>query len=540
MTETNYTIQDYHQRTKHHLERYARGPETLDWDNQPDPFRHFDGSNKLDLPLSGIKDSTPYNVLFSPGAIAPRALCIDSIGLLLELSLALSAWKSYGPDRWSLRINPSSGNLHPTECYLLLPGIDSIEAGVYHYHSYQHQLEQRCHLQAQSEQLDNLLPEDSFLVGLSSIHKRESWKYGERAYRYCQHDVGHALAALRYACAVLGWRLTLLDECSDAQISRLLGLDRETDFNGAESESPDLLLHIHTRLSDTPRITIEPFMQLLTDGVWSGQANRLTDDNFYQWPVISKAEAAVYKPVTPLSNWTAPAQPALPACNEKLIASDIIRQRRSAQAFDGGAPPLSLHHFERMLQCLLPGASIPPLDCLPWQPRLHLVLFVHRVEGLTSGLYALPRSEHGTQLMREQLRDEFLWQPVENVTAPLSLLITANTSNTARKLSCHQPIASDSAFSLAMLAEFDDSLEAAPWRYRQLHWEAGIIGQSLYLEAEAAGIRGTGIGCFFDDAVHELLGIKDTRLQDIYHFTVGTPRIDTRLQTEPPYLHLVR
>src|SRR5437660_12483691 len=37
-------------------------------------------------------------------------------------------------------------------------------------------------------------PEDSFLVGLSSIHWREAWKYGERAFRYCQHDVGHALA----------------------------------------------------------------------------------------------------------------------------------------------------------------------------------------------------------------------------------------------------------------------------------------------------------------------------------------------------------
>jgi hypothetical protein len=60
----------------------------------------------------------------------------------------------------------------------------------------------------------------------------------------------------------------------------------------------------------------------------------------------------------------------------------------------------------------------------------------------------------------------------------------------------------------------------------------------LYLEAEAAGVRGTGIGCFFDDAVHELLGLSGLRYQSLYHFTVGAPLSDGRLQTLPPYGHL--
>ena len=34
--------------------------------------------------------------------------------------MGLSAWKAYGGNRWALRCNPSSGNLHPTEGYLLL------------------------------------------------------------------------------------------------------------------------------------------------------------------------------------------------------------------------------------------------------------------------------------------------------------------------------------------------------------------------------------------------------------------------------------
>jgi hypothetical protein len=91
-----------------------------------------------------------------------------------------------------------------------------------------------------------------------------------------------------------------------------------------------------------------------------------------------------------------------------------------------------------------------------------------------------------------------------------------------------------------MLAEFDDGLREGAWVYRRLFWESGLIGQALYLEAEAAGVRGTGIGCFFDDPVHALLGLSDTRLQSLYHFTVGGPLTDVRLQTLPAYAHLGR
>ena len=62
-----------------------------------------------------------------------------------------------------------------------------------------------------------------------------------------------------------------------------------------------------------------------------------------------------------------------------------------------------------------------------------------------------------------------------------------------------------------------------------------MIGQLLYLESEAAGIRSTGIGCFFDDPMHEVLGIEGRAFQDLYHFTVGGPVEDARLTTLPAY-----
>jgi hypothetical protein len=87
-----------------------------------------------------------------------------------------------------------------------------------------------------------------------------------------------------------------------------------------------------------------------------------------------------------------------------------------------------------------------------------------------------------------------------------------------------------------MIAEFEQTLkQCGSWCYPRLFWETGIVGQVLYLEAEASGIRGTGIGCFFDDPMHRVLGLQTLQYQSLYHFTMGGPVDDTRLRTLPPY-----
>lgn len=54
----------------------------------------------------------------------------------------------------------------------------------------------------------------------------------------------------------------------------------------------------------------------------------------------------------------------------------------------------------------------------------------------------------------------------------------------------------------------------------------------------AANLRATGIGCFFDDAMHELLSLTDERWQSLYHFTIGGAVWDERLRTLAAYHHL--
>lgn len=534
----------YHQRTKHRLERYAAGPETLDWDAQPDPFRRFADAPFVSLPLPADHDKTTWTQLFSPGAIAPHAPNLHSLGLLLELSFALSAWKEFGPDRWAQRCNPSSGNLHPTEIYLLARGLTDLKDGLYHYAPKEHGLEQRADF------VGAPAPAPRLLVGFSSIHWREAWKYGERAFRYCQLDMGHAIGALRYAAAVLGWRLREV-ALSHAEVAALLGLDRAEDFASAEREEPEavfeLLLSPESRATLPAADTGAVLADWFNGAVWQGQANRLDRHPMYRWPVIDEVAQASRRSARPAVNPLPPlaARRLLPATEAK--AADLIRSRRSAQRFDRRAR-LEADKFWPMLAALMPqtpqGEATLPWDALSAPTAVHAVLFAHRIDGLEPGAYLLPR--HASALPALQTAMPHLaWAPVPGRPADIPLYeLTQNPAlaGTVRTLSCHQAIGADAVFVVALLAQLDETFENAPWRYRERLQEAGLIGQTLYLEAEAAGLRGTGIGCYFDDAMHELLGLSGPlsdapagQWQVLYHFSVGLPVPDTRITSSPPY-----
>ena len=87
----------------------------MDWETQPHPFRAYPGTERVDLPLLREEPGASYDSLFNARGPSPKPFSIEKIAALLELSMGLSAWKSYQDASWALRMNPSSGNLHPTE-----------------------------------------------------------------------------------------------------------------------------------------------------------------------------------------------------------------------------------------------------------------------------------------------------------------------------------------------------------------------------------------------------------------------------------------
>jgi len=534
-------VAGYHERTKHRLEGYARGPETLDWDAQPDPFRRWESAPRTLLPLApaGHADGGPaWSRLHGGDTLPPLPLTLAALAEVLELSLGLAGWKQAGPDRWAVRMNPSSGNLHPTEGWLLTKGVDGVADGVHHYAPYDHVLEQRAAWAPASA--------TQAWIALSSLQWREAWKYGERAFRYCQLDTGHALGALRYAAALQGWQLQVVPSTT-AHLAHLLGLDRDGDFGRAEREEPELLVRVVTEAALAEGTPSWP--DCGADVEWFGTPNRVDRHPMYRWPAIDAvAEASRSTAAAAGASPAAPAHAAvsLPATAPTETVADmparqVIRQRRSAQRFDARAR-MSLADFTRLLMALDAGGL--PFDVMTTAPQVHVAVFAHRVDGLAPGAYLLPRSAAGEALCRKTLPPALDWQRVPDLPAELPLWRLAENpalAGTMRTLNCHQALGSDAIAAFALLGSFQPL--PTPATYRDRLQEAGLVGHALYLHAEALGLRGTGIGCYFDDGLHQLLGIepasaREAALQSLYHFTIGAPLIDSRIGSEPPYAHL--
>jgi hypothetical protein len=353
------------------------------------------------------------------------------------------------------------------------------------------------------------------------------------------------IATARFAAAALGWSACLLDSFGDAGVAALCGIDRDEDFAAVEDldrEHPDAVLLVtpghapreaHGLASKAAELA-----RLVAAGTWAGSANELSAEHL-DWDVIEAVADASSKPAStdgPPLETSRPSPSQGSACEDP--ASTIIRQRRSAVALDGKTSITSAQ-FYSILERTLPVDGAP-FDVLPWAPKLHLGIFVHRVDGLVPGLYLLERNPDVHEAFEAQLGEKALWTRPAGCPEHLRLFCIGehDYKRTAAGVSCGQDIAADGAFSLGMIAEFADTIEMGAFWYRRLFWESGIIGQVLYLEAEAAGIRGTGIGCYFDDLFHQVVGLEGDRFQSLYHFTVGGPVEDLRLATHPPYTHL--
>ncbi|MHA5863399.1 nitroreductase family protein, partial [Pseudomonas aeruginosa] len=158
-----------------------------------------------------------------------------------------------------------------------------------------HALEVRGELPAPlASLLDDCLPAGGCLLALTSVPWREAWKYGERAYRYCQHDLGHALACLSIAAAIQGWEMRLLRGVAESALDGLFGLDRD---GFAECESVDALFWIGPALTQEPSLSPR-----LCEGLaalpLAGAPNRLSRE-YRDWPELQRIHGLCRAPRLP-------------------------------------------------------------------------------------------------------------------------------------------------------------------------------------------------------------------------------------------------
>ena len=395
---------------------------------------------------------------------------------------------------YALRVNPSSGNLHPTEFHFYTHGLADWVDGLYHYRPSSHMAEQRANGEFGEKLVDTSAP---LVFVLTSIAWREAWKYQDRAYRYCLHDIGHAWQALTLAARSIGCESFALGLFSDEKIAGECHLSQD--------EWPMLIVGLHG--PSIPVSMKDPVETIL----FGGHPNRLSEEQI-PYPLIEGIHAATKL----CTEGTRPSlgQPKASGRGEIRMPphhvstsrnfGDVVRGRRSALDFRGGRESISLSQ----LATLLSSTKEPLFADFATTRFVHLYLYVHRVEGLAPGVYRY-WPEH-VELEKIKEGDQRL------VAAALSL---------------GQNLAGNACLAFSMIGDFESAAHSYGDRgYRYVHFEAGAIGQRMYLASEALGLRATGIGAFFDDEVNRYLSLAPELGQVVYHFAIGYPVSDPRLE----------
>lgn len=491
------TWREYHDSTKHSTESLRRNRQVLDWANMLDPFRHYEGIPVLDLPAdSPVPEIPALGLLLGEPVSEPRSLrsAPTFLSQLLFHAAAVSATKTVPAAgyRYALRVNPSSGNLHPTEFHFATRGLDQWPDGLYHYRASSHMAEQRA-LGDFVTSLDGNACSVVFV--LTSIAWREAWKYRDRAYRYCLHDIGHAWQALALSARAVGCETFAVGHFFDDELAQTCGLS---------DEWPMLIVN----LSGGVIPIAGPGDNTRT---WFGGTPNQLSEVQIPYPMIDAVHSATkfitYRNIPrsePAFHGSGEIQLPSPA-NSVRPFGEVARTGRSALDFTGSSQ-ISLAD----LSALLTVTSQPYDADFATSRFVQLYVYVHRVEGLPRGVYCYWPQNAGLELVR-----------------------SGDQRVMAAGLSLGQSLAGNACVSFSMIADIDRAVRSHGDRgYRYVHFEVGAIGQRLYIAAEALGLRATGIGAFFDDEVHRYLELPSTQGQVVYHFAVGHPVVDPRLDAQ--------
>ena len=490
------TWREYHELTKHSVESVRRIQHYLDWANMPNPFRHYEGVPILDLPADPpAPHISALEVLEGKTGNTSARSGAEFLSQLMFYSASISASKrvpSTG-STYALRVNPSSGNLHPTEFHFYTQGLADWFDGLYHYRPSSHMAEQRAMGEFGGKLVDSSAP---LVFVLTSIAWREAWKYQNRAYRYCLHDIGHAWQALTLAARSIGCESRALGRFSDDRMAEGCLLSQD--------EWPMLIVELQG--PSIPVRVLDPVGTILL----GGHPNPLSEEQV-PYPLIERIHAATK--LCKEATIPAPGQPNASGRGEISLPphvstgrsfSDVVRTRRSALDFKGGTESISL----TQLATLLSSTKEPLFADFATARFVQLYLYVHRVEGLAPGVYRY-WPEH----------------------AELEKIKEGDQRLVAAALSLGQDLAGNACLAFSMIGDFENAARGYGDRgYRYVHFEAGAIGQRMYLASEALGLRATGIGAFFDEEVNRYLGLAPELGQVVYHFAIGYPVPDPRLE----------
>ena len=473
----------YHNATKHSYASVRSNQHSLDFNNQPIPFKIYPTLNPSPLPAevrqSGVAALSAISEIVPPQTAAAPDL--EAIAQLLYLSAGITRHRKYPGGEIYFRAAACTGALYEIELYLVCGDLANLAAGLYHFAAAEFGLRRLRAGDYRSWLIDATAAEPAvahapLTIVCTATYWRNAWKYQDRTYRHFGWDNGTLLANLLAVGTALGLPCKVVCGFVDDAVNRLLGVDpqREVSFSlvplGYSSELP---AHAPQPIPPLGLETV-PLSRHEIDYPLMREMHAASS-------LHSPEEVAMWRGGTPLTQSPPLVGPVvqLQALSDAAIPRDPIEQvilrRGSSRKF--ARTPITRAQLSTMLDRATRGVPADFLDPVGSQLNL-LYLIVHAVEGIESGSYVFHRGR-----------------------ASLECLKLGDFRTQAGYLGLQQALPADAAVAVFFLADLRPILQRYGNRgYRAVQLEAGILGGKLYLAAYAQHLGATGL-TFFDDDV---------------------------------------
>ncbi len=202
----------------------------MDWFNQPELYKQYPKSQKIELPgLGEVAGTSLLETLKARRSVRDyknEPITKEALSYLLWASTGIS----HTQGDYAFRTAPSAGALYPIETYIAVNNVTQLAEGIYHYSIWSHELELvkrgNCgNALARSAMGQNICSDGAVVFVWTAIFQRAKWKYDQRGYRYVYLDAGHIAENLALAATSVNLGSCQIGALFDDEINDVLNLD---------------------------------------------------------------------------------------------------------------------------------------------------------------------------------------------------------------------------------------------------------------------------------------------------------------------------
>ncbi|HFE63266.1 MAG TPA: SagB/ThcOx family dehydrogenase [Caldithrix sp.] len=485
------SAREYHEKTKYAYDDIKFFYKEFASDPQPVTNKEYSDKPVVDLPkrFEPLTENYFTALQRSRGFAGFRMLENETISLenlshLLYLTNGVTLVREFPTQKIFLRAAPSASGLYPTEVYLLVNNVSDLPKGLYYFHPRLHQLirilDGDQHAAAEKAGFQQKVLRDApVLLFLTSVFSRNSWKFKNRAYRYCLMDAGYVGENIAVAAAGLGLAANLVGDFVDEEVNNFLGIDGSNEAAimvasiGKDAGALTEDSYTFGMIKPDDDIINELYKSLI-QGIHKNSAHFMPGEDTLNIDV-KFPHTFSFSPKEAREDFVD-----LPAPIPAVVKTvhQVIETRRSSYNF------LRISLSDEELSTLL--WELRNVPSLYDYPSYFTYLVVNNVKGLENGIYLYHPEHHKLEFLRRG-----------TYRGDISFLTLA------------QDAVFNSSVALFFTTDFEKINIFANRGYRYAHFNVGMLSENIYLTATALGLAVRGIGNFFDDSLNTFLRVRE-------------------------------